>query len=83
MAMYAGIVFGIVVVTFLGGAVFSTVPKLHTTVEGSKLRLVLLAVTLIVLMLIRPQGVFAHHEFSLSWLERLMGKKAPTKEIAV
>ncbi len=82
LAMYAGIVVGIVLVTLVGGAALGAVPKLHTTVEGSKLRLVLLAVTLVVLMLIRPQGVFAHHEFSLSWLQRLFGKNAPTKEIA-
>lgn len=83
LGMYAGIVLGIVVVTFIGGAALSVVPKLHTTVEGSKLRLVLLAVTLVVLMLIRPQGVFAHHEFSWSWVERLLGKKSPKTEIAV
>ena len=66
----------------LGGSALGAIPKLHTSVEGSKLRLVLLAVTLVVLMLIRPQGVFAHHEFSLSWLQRLFGKKAPTTEVA-
>ena len=82
LGMYAGIVVCIVVVTFIGSAALGAVPKLHTTVEGSKLRLVLLAVTLIVLMLIRPQGVFAHHEFSWSWIGKLLGKKTPTTEIA-
>lgn len=83
IAMYAGILVGLIVFTFIGGAALGAVPKLHTAVEGSKLRLVLLAVTLVVLMLIRPQGVFAHHEFSLCWIQRLFGNRnAPTKEIA-
>ena len=80
--MYAGILVGVVAVTYLGGAALAVVPKLKTTVEGSKLRLVLLAVTLIVLMLIRPQGVFAYHEFSWSWVKRLFGKDAPKTEVA-
>lgn len=80
--LYAGILVGLVAVTFVGGAALAAVPKLHTTVEGSKLRLVLLAVTLIVLMLIRPQGVFAHHEFSWSWIGRLLGRKTPRTEVA-
>ena len=83
VAIYAGILIGVFVLTLAGGAALGAIPKLHTAVEGSKLRLVLLAVTLVVLMLIRPQGVFAHHEFSLSWVQRLLGKKAPTKEVAV
>jgi branched-chain amino acid transport system permease protein len=35
--------------------------------------MVIFAVTLIVLMLLRPQGIFAHHEFSWDWLKRLFG----------
>jgi len=45
-----------------------------------QLRMVIFAVTLIVLMLLRPQGVFAHHEFSWDWVSRIMGRK---KEAAV
>ena len=82
LGLYAGILLGVVLVTYLGGAALAVVPKLKTTVEGSKLRLVLLAVTLIVLMLVRPQGVFAHHEFSWSWIGRLFGKKTPRTEVA-
>jgi len=39
--------------------------------------MVIFAITLIVLMLLRPQGVFAHHEFSWDWVGRIFGK---TKE---
>ena len=82
LGLYASILFGVVLVAYFGGAALAVVPKFRTTVEGSKLRLVLLAVTLIVLMLVRPQGVFAHHEFSWSWIGRLFGKKTPRTEVA-
>jgi len=42
--------------------------------EASKLRMVIFAATLIILMMLRPQGVFAHHEFSWKWVGRLFGR---------
>jgi branched-chain amino acid transport system permease protein len=36
---------------------------------------VVFAVTLVILMLLRPQGMFAHHEFSWSWVKKLFGRK--------
>ena len=36
--------------------------------EVSKLRMVILAGTLIVVMQLRPQGILGHHEFSWKWL---------------
>ena len=53
------------------------VGKLHNAqVEVGQLRMVIFAMTLIVLMLLRPQGVFAHHEFSWDWVSKLLkGKK--------
>jgi len=51
-------------------------------VEGAKLRMVVFAVTLIVLMLLRPQGIFGHHEFSWDWLRsRLKPKSAEVKPV--
>lgn len=38
--------------------------------EAQRLRMVIFAVALIVAMLLRPQGIFAHHEFSWDWLRR-------------
>jgi hypothetical protein len=35
---------------------------------------VIFAVSLIVIMLLRPQGIFAHHEFSWTWVKKLFGK---------
>jgi len=68
-------------------AVFSfllkPVPAFQQMVEGSKLRLVVFAVTLVILMLFRPQGIFAHHEFSWNWVKRLFGKKnVPTTAVS-
>ncbi|CAN5454012.1 hypothetical protein BH11ARM2_BH11ARM2_28620 [soil metagenome] len=67
------IVVGVALAALLG-AVLHAVPSLQTPVEGSKLRLVVFAVTLIVLMLLRPQGIFGHHEISWSLFR---GKRRP------
>jgi branched-chain amino acid transport system permease protein len=72
---YAAVLAGAVALTYLLGWVFSMVPALGSSVEGGKLRLVVYAATLIVLMLVRPQGIFGHHEFSWSWVQKLLGKK--------
>lgn len=80
--MNVGIVVGAFIVSKILDLGLSRVHSLAATVEGTKLRLVVFAVTLIVLMLLRPQGVFAHHEFSWSWVERLLGRKAPTTEVS-
>ncbi|MBS1722095.1 MAG: branched-chain amino acid ABC transporter permease [Armatimonadetes bacterium] len=49
--------------------------------EASALRMVIFAATLIILMLIRPQGIFAHHEFSWSWVAKLF-RRAPKEATA-
>lgn len=83
VAFVIGCIVGGVLVQLLFSAVLQTIPALQSTVEGSKLRLVIFAVTLIVLMLLRPEGVFAHHEFSWSWLKKLFGaKNQPSTEVA-
>lgn len=65
------------------GAALANIPALAVEVAGSKLRTVMLAVTLVVLMLLRPQGIFGHHEFSWSWVQKLFGKKdVPNVEVA-
>jgi branched-chain amino acid transport system permease protein len=60
--------------------------QVHTlsamSVPTGQLRMVIFAVTLVVLMLLRPQGIFGHHEFSWSWVRRLLGKGGPTTEVA-
>lgn len=63
------------VIHFALSMLFSRAGILPEIVEGSKLRMVVFAVTLVILMLLRPQGVFAHHEFSWSWVKSLFGKK--------
>ncbi len=72
-----------VVIQIVFSMVLRNVPALAATqFEAAKLRMVIFAATLIILMLVRPQGVFAHHEFSWSWVQRLLGRRAPTKEVA-
>jgi branched-chain amino acid transport system permease protein len=64
------------------GLLLGNIPALETKkIEAGQLRMVIFAVTLIVLMLLRPQGVFAHHEFSWNWVQKLFGKRnLPQKE---
>ncbi len=63
--------------------VFKNVPAFAGQIEGSKLRLVVFAITLVILMLLRPQGMFAHHELSWSWVKKLLGKKdGPTTAVS-
>lgn len=82
VALYLGAILGAVVVAEILAAILGRFGPFAGTVEGAKLRLVVSAVVLIVLMLVRPQGVFAHHEFSWSWIGRLFGKKTPRTEVA-
>ncbi len=68
-----GSIVGGVVIQLIFSTILRGVPSLQQMVEGSKLRLVVFAVTLVILMLLRPEGVFAHHEFSWSWVKKLLG----------
>jgi len=79
-AQRTGRIIGVVLGAFVGTAVFAKIfgfiPVLaNKSWEAGQLRMVLLAVSLIVLMLLRPQGIFGHHEFSWGWLR---GRKKVT-----
>lgn len=80
--LYVGVVVAGIVVAEILAAILGHFGPFAGTVEGQKLRLVVSAVVLIVLMLVRPQGVFAHHEFSWSWVGKLLGRKTPETEVA-
>lgn len=54
----------------------------QTTYTPSDLRWAVFALTLVVIMLSRPQGVLGHHEYSWSFLKNLFGKSAPNVEVA-
>lgn len=57
--------------------VLNLIPKLaESHVEAGQLRMVIFAITLITLMLLRPQGIFGHYEFSLDWLKGKLGLRA-------
>jgi branched-chain amino acid transport system permease protein len=71
-----GIIAGGFVSVFVLSPLFGLVPQLSKgSVEGSQLRIPIFAITLIVLMLLRPQGIFAHHEFSWDWVKSLFNRK--------
>lgn len=75
---YALAVLGGVAVALVIGYGLQAIPAVASQplVEGTKLRMVVFAVTLIVLMLLRPQGIFGHKEFSWDWVRRFLGKRA-------
>ncbi len=81
---------GSVVAALIGKVAIQAVLDRTTKMGGSliaveQLRMVIFAVTLVVLMLLRPQGIFGHHEFSWTWLKklfRLQRPDEPTPEVA-
>jgi branched-chain amino acid transport system permease protein len=78
LVMAVGAIVVGVVVQFVASLAFNKIGALHDKqIVIGQLRMVIFAITLIVLMLLRPQGVFAHHEFSWDWVGRIFGK---TKE---
>lgn len=82
-AIYIGTIVGGVILQSILALAFKQVPTLAgATFEASKLRMVIFAGTLIILMLLRPQGIFAHHEFSWAWVRRIFGKDAPTTAVS-
>lgn len=66
-----------ILLTFIGTKM-TFIPALAKTIDGNSLRMPILALTLIVLMMQRPQGIFAHHELSL---QKLFGKRNSENEV--
>lgn len=80
--LYGLCLIGGMVATLALSPVFGLVPQLANQKFGlDMLRMVIFSMTLIILMLLRPQGIFAHHEFSWNWLARLV-KRKPTEVAA-
>lgn len=78
-AFYLGAIAGAVLLQFLLSMMLSNIGSLATAkYEVQKLRMIIFALMLIFLMLVRPQGVFGHHEFS--W--RLFQPKRPREASA-
>lgn len=71
----AGSIVGGIILQVILAAVLKPVPWLQTTVEGNQLRMPIFSLTLIILMLFRPTGVFGHHEFSWDWVKKVIGRK--------
>lgn len=53
-----------------------------TTYTPSDLRWAIFAVALVTVMIVRPQGILGHHEWSWSVLGKMFGMKTPSKEIS-
>ena len=74
--MIAGIIVASVVAKIPIQLILNHIGKLGTSeVQAGQLRMVIFAITLIVLMLLRPQGMFGHHEYSTDWLKQRLGFK--------
>ena len=75
-AVIAGIIVASVVAKIPIQLILNHIGKLGTSeVQAGQLRMVIFAITLIVLMLLRPQGMFGHHEYSTDWLKQRLGFK--------
>ena len=76
MALGIGVAYG-------ASKLLCMVHGLQTMINGQLFRMPVLAITLVVVMLLRPQGIFGHNEFSWSWVQKLFGKKnVPEAEVA-
>lgn len=53
--------------------------RTHAPIDGAQLRMVIYAATLVIVMLLRPQGMFAHHEFSWTWVKKVLHSKTAVK----
>ena len=75
---FMGAVGGAILAKLLLTLVLAYVPALHNvTFDAAKLRMVIFAATLVVLMMIRPQGIFSHHEFNWDSVARLLRMRRP------
>ncbi|MHB8635826.1 MAG: branched-chain amino acid ABC transporter permease [Fimbriimonadaceae bacterium] len=83
-AFYGATILGALVLGKVLGLVVGQIPALTAIqIEAGQLRMVIFAIVLIAMMLIRPQGLFAHHEFSIAWVKKLITRKpGPATEIA-
>lgn len=69
--LFVATVVGACILEFVLALILQNVKSLHdASFEAAKLRMVMFAGTLIILMLIRPQGILAHHEFSWSLFKK-------------
>ncbi len=82
LMMNLGTVLGSIVLAMILGQILVKIPVFQSTINGQLFRMPVLAITLVVLMLLRPQGIFGHHEFSWSWVQKILGKK-PVQEVEV
>jgi len=74
--VWSGMMILSVVLGSLVGSQLSHIPALQEsltkTYKAADLRMVLFAIALIIIMLVRPQGVFGHHEFSWKLVGRML-----------
>ena len=83
LGMNIGAMAGGILVAIVAAKLLCKIHGLQTMINGQLFRMPVLAITLVVLMLLRPQGIFGHHEFSWSWVQKLLGKKpVPETEVA-
>ena len=67
-----GAILGAAALQFIFSKILGSVPSLAgVEFKADNLRMVIFAATLVILMMLRPQGIFAHHELSWDWLRRL------------
>ncbi len=70
---YLACVVGAAVAAVVLSFVLAFIPQLaQQRLDVAMLRMVIFSMVLIILMLLRPQGVFAHHEFSWDWLSKVL-----------
>lgn len=81
---YVGAVVIAIIARFASAYLLHMIPVMaNKQIPIDQVRMVVFAVALIVIMLLRPQGIFAHHEFSWSWVKHLFKRDAEVPHTAV
>lgn len=71
----AGANIGLAVIAVVVGKLLNNVPQFgSTTYDANKIRYMILAVVLLVIMLLKPTGLLGHHEFSWDWVKRVLNR---------
>jgi branched-chain amino acid transport system permease protein len=76
LALYLAMIAGGFLVQLPLSLAFRQIPAIAAMkFDMSQLRMVIFAGTLIIVMLLKPQGILGHHEFSWDWVRSLFGRR--------
>jgi branched-chain amino acid transport system permease protein len=84
LGLYGAAIVAGAIVRIIANLVLQLIKPLHDKlIPIDQVRMVIFAVVLVVIMLLRPEGIFAHHEFSWSFVRKLFARDKEVPRTAV